>query len=526
MSRIIFVAVAMNRTLEGRKLRRAAQAAGLSFQQLADALGVSRPTMYAYAAGRLRLDERRLAKLASLLDVVPEALERDADRDAKPGIVDYVRALMQGPAPESAVQVGLEALAREDLAGAERAHLGKLVGDALMLQGAYVRAAEQLEGARRAFLGIAQAEAAGGCAQSLGYCYINLGALQEARIAFESAHEEYGEESRWKPDVSLAALSEREGRFDEAIERLDRLERADLPPLARLYVKGNRASLWAALGRWKDALLVNAEAYSDARRLGVRDQLVEAMLLEASGRLRTGEIEESALWLIRGQDAARAAGDQARLVLGEVLKARLYLALGELKRARRQAAEALDAAVAGRFRRSEMGARLLMAELAAARGDFEQAAETAQQAETFARTERYEGFAAEARVLKLHMRLASQEWSSADPDLQETVKQLGESPYGEPLAAALAVSARLHAQSDPARAASDATAALDVAQRAGSWSAARLAAEVLERVGDGREQARARGVLNAGRTEVRVPVEEEDALQCYTIQWEGADETR
>jgi transcriptional regulator with XRE-family HTH domain len=458
----------MARVIDGPRLKKAARELGLSFKELAQELGVSRPTLYAYAAGRLRVDEAKLEMIAELLRCPPDYLAPPAEGGAPQpgGVLAYVEALLAAPDPKAALQACGEALSELDIDPATRAALLKHAGNALLYMGQYVRAAEHLREASSIAQHQGLVEVSAACSQSLGYCYINLGELDAAREAFQFAAANYEDQSKWKPRISMAALDEREGRISEARAALSQLEASEQTLQARLYTLANKASLLASTGHWRHALETNAAAHALAHNLAVRDQISETMLLNALCHLRMGEPDRASLWLIRGRDAAVASQDSARLALSKVLQAHLWLAVSEPAKARGVALDAHNMAIEGMYRRTEALALMVLSKVSFSMQDVEGALAYARQGETFCKAHRYVALAWEARLLQIEHRASANTDGAPTDELRMAVEDLA--LYGEQSARARIILARVLSQSDAESAAEEAKLALVTATQVGS----------------------------------------------------------
>ncbi len=124
----------------------------MSLRQLGEAIGVSRPTVYAYAAGTLQASPERLEAIARVTGVGLEFFEVSdlplIDGDS----VTLVEALLSPPNPDQAVEVATAALT----SGLEKepsrlARLSFQAGNALLQKGRYVAASQHLRDAAADF---------------------------------------------------------------------------------------------------------------------------------------------------------------------------------------------------------------------------------------------------------------------------------------------------------------------------------------------------------------------------------------
>lgn len=372
----------------GERIRLAAAQVGLSVRELGQRIGVSRPTIYAYIAGRLAASPQRLQKIAEVTGKPIEffvGAARDTQVLAQP-ITEMVEALLSQPDRTRACMLALEGAAAFDAEGsfASAAALEHQAGNVLVLEGDYLEAISHLTSARNSYLKAGLSEEAAACSQSLGYAYINVGKIERAEACFDEALRELPPERRWIGEVSMAALDERVGNFAGAETRLDALQRHNgLSAAGRAFVLFNQASLSGTRGFYSQCYERNLEALPEARRLRAYDQVAERHVQLARAAIKMGRLEESSLWLVRAFEAIEISGDNARRVLAEIVLSRLLMVCGDLQRARRTAVRALGEATKHEYRRSQAMTLELLAEIAIARGDLDQAQDYAHQAATF-----------------------------------------------------------------------------------------------------------------------------------------------
>lgn len=383
----------------GARIKAAAEHAGLTLPELAKAIGVSRPTIYAYAAGSLRVSNARLRQIAEATNQTtsffnPPPSSPVGDRPLE----ELVDALLSNADLGKAVSIVSESLRKAERTGrqSELAGIQRRLGNALLLDGNYLEAVGHLQGARLGFLSRGMPKEAAQCSQSLGYAFINTGRLEMARQCFEEAFEFLDPSGRWKAEVSLAALDERSGRLAEAAARLDNLEKQDQPPAVRAYILANRASISAAREDWTDAEALNRQALALATS---PDQIIERTMSIGRALFHQGNLEEASLWLLRASDAASLEADQARMTFTGLLVARLLFVAGMTAEARRMAVEWQRQAIRHEHRRSEASAIRLLSEIAFARGDFENAIDVGLQGTTFCYTHQYPYLAVRSRAV-------------------------------------------------------------------------------------------------------------------------------
>lgn len=449
----------------GTRIKAAASSAGLSLQELGRLIGVSRPTIYAYASGTLRVSPKRLKQIAEVTGQSGAFFSpRAAAADSRRPLEELIEALLSNADLARAIEI----VAREvETAAAygrqhELAPVQRRLGNALLLDGDYLEAVGHLQAARNGFLARQQLAEAASCSQSLGYAFINTGRLDRAKACFEEAIEALAPDQRWKGEVSLAALAERTGDLADARTRLDRLLADEaLSAAARTYVLANLASLHAAAGQWSHAEILNRQALTSTS--GTTDQSLERFIQIGRCLLRQGQLEESSLWLARALDGARLLGDKARLGYAGLLGARLLFTAGYPAEARRLALQCHRDAILNEHRRSEAEARLLLAEIAFSRNELETAADYAAQTVAFCEAHQYPIIGLYARSLEsVALARSGQPVTCPDATLQVSADALGAPVAWVKAACALAAST-----SDPDRAIESSREAIEHATSAG-----------------------------------------------------------
>ena len=396
----------MNRDVQrGRRIKEAAQAAGITLRDLAVRLCIARPTIYAYVAGTLRVPPARLRAIAEITKRPVEYFDQLGD---EPGrwdgemAVQHADAMIARPDFRSAAEFAADSIRLvPESAHFARGRLLQRAGTSRLYLGEYVEAIRNLEDAHREFGEAGRKDCQGDCSQSLGYCYLNIGLIEHARNAFAFALQHCDGEDRWRAEVSFAAVADRIGEFDAAEERLARLEQEPgLPEMARLYTLANLAGLASNRGCWDLSVERSLPVLEQAMSLGLRDQALERLLQIGLARFRQGHLEEASLWLIRAADAAALVGDRSRGTLVKLITASLAMALGETELARTETVQMLSEATRNQYRRSEAYAQVQLARLALGRADAHGALDAAVQAQTFCETYRYYVLEVEARVCK------------------------------------------------------------------------------------------------------------------------------
>jgi tetratricopeptide (TPR) repeat protein len=363
----------------GRKLREAANDAGLTLRELGERMGVSRPTIYAYASGALKMSPERLQQAAeatgkpvSYFD--PKDVEDLDSRSGMGAALRLIEAMLRPADPKAAARLALKTIetSHQTESPAIRAELLRRAGNALALKGDFLEAVQHLESAKAAFVSQGMDAKTGACCQTLGYCYTNLGQLEKARVCFEKAVELLPEEARWKGRVAMAALAEREGRFEEAEQSLSRLlDDKNLSDPSLVYVRANYSSIMAAQGHYRSAQAQTELALEEAYRTGQADQVLELMIQNGISLTHLGRFDQATLVLMRARDVAFSTQDEARLTLCDLAFANLLVRVGQHSQARDLAVSGQAKALQGQYRRSESLAHRIFCELALARGDFE-----------------------------------------------------------------------------------------------------------------------------------------------------------
>lgn len=381
----------------GALIKRASGEAGLSLIELAEQIGVSRPTIYAYVGDKLPIPEARLLRIAQatgktieyFLDGPRGPLDEASITRSKLELIDaYLSPADPKRASDLADEVLRSVEEHHDLK-AEATVLHRS-GTALVQSGDFASAVGKLDRARRLFERDEDLAMAAKSSQTLGLAYTNLGQLDRARECFEFSQSNAEKGAQWKGAVSLAALAERQGDFAGAYAILDILD-ADpqISSVARAYILANRASALLSQGRWRDSLEVNEKAFQLSLKLGLTDQQIELTLQRGQARIAIGDWENGSLDIATGKAMARVTGDSSRLVLATIWESVLLARCGELEEARNSARNALDQAVRSKLRRSESLALLTLAEISARREQFEAMEDFAMQADSHAQTYGY-----------------------------------------------------------------------------------------------------------------------------------------
>ncbi|MBS1723068.1 MAG: helix-turn-helix transcriptional regulator [Armatimonadetes bacterium] len=424
----------------GRRLRSAAHEMGLTLRDLGDKMGVSRPTIYAYASGALKMSEERLHQAAQILGKPvgyfdPKNIEGPEGWVSPLHSLRLIEAMMSPASPSKASDAAREALEslRPNEPPAVRAELLRRSGNALTMAGDYVSAIGQLEIAIQIFQSERDFEKVGQCAQTLGFCYTNLGQIELARKAFAQAKTHLGPASQWKADVALAALAERIGDFDEAERLLSALlDDAGLPDSAVAYIRANFASIVCARGRWRSGFAQTETALTAAYTAGLTDQVAELLIQGAFALTHLGRLEEATLMVTRARDVTFTLQDKARSTLADVAAATVLAGFGQEGPARELLVDAHARATKNQYRRSESAALLLQAELALKRGEVDSAYEWALQATSHAEANNYVVAASLGRCLQVQALASLGRLELAADELATVSKKVAELGEGRP----------------------------------------------------------------------------------------------
>lgn len=372
----------------GARMRKAAVEAGLTLRELGERLEVSRPTIYAYASGNLKIPDHRLAKLAQILGrpvtyFRPNSAEDlDPNSEAKQAL-KLIEALMGPPDPKRALDTALEAMHNSSEARSPgiRAEFLRRAGNARAASGDYLGALRNLDDALHIFAQAGRTEDEARCAQTLGLCYISLGRLDEAEACFRKAQAELPAGERWKGTTSLASLAERRGDYALADELLSSMVADDaLPWMAQVYVRATYASMTCSRGYWRSGLALSEAALGEATEARALDQSNELMIAIARSLCALGRYDEAWTMHVRAQDVATSLGDQARHAYNAAARAQLATRLGDYKAARDEAVQVLAVALERQHLRAESLARLVLAECSLAQGQYSEAVTHAVQA--------------------------------------------------------------------------------------------------------------------------------------------------
>lgn len=372
----------------GMRIRKAAQEAGITLRELGERMRVSRPTIYAYASGTLRVPNHRLARLSEILGKSESYFRPVSAEDLDPSsearqALNLIEALMGPPDPKRALETALNVIQESGEARNPgiRAEFLRRAGNARALTGDHLGALRNLDDALHVFTAAGREEDASRCSQTLGLCYIALGRLEEAESCFRRAEAGLPPAERWKGTTSLASLAERRGDYGPAEELLSSLVADDaLPRSAQVYVRATYASMTCTRGFWRSGLALTEAALGEATEAGATDQVNELMIAVARALTALGRYDEAWTMHVRAQDVATSLGDQARYAFNAAARAQLAVRLGDHKAARDEAVSVLATALERHHLRAESLARLVLAEGSLAEGAFSEAQAHAVQA--------------------------------------------------------------------------------------------------------------------------------------------------
>ncbi|HMS56626.1 MAG TPA: helix-turn-helix transcriptional regulator [Fimbriimonadaceae bacterium] len=375
----------------GKRIKLAAGEAGLTIKEVAGAVGLSTATLYAYIAGSLEPSSTRLKEIAQVTGKHLSYFTGDPEDGEFPEIA-MADAMLGGPNVDGALALlaQVSELGKSRLNSAQEAHVRLRLGNTLLYGGRYHEAVLELQRARESFQTQSRRHEAGRCSQSLGFCYANIGLLEQAEKAFDAALSTLDEGDQWKPIASLVVVDERLGRFSSGIDRARSL-RTQGAKMAHLYAAATEADIQATLGNWREAATLEDEALTLALELNLSDQILERLIRKGVIHLEQEQIQEAAECIGRGKLAGIVLGDRARLTHLKVIESMFLSVAGAYADADRMAREALDEGIAGDYRRAELGAYLSLAMNFVRQGQLSDAKEFANRAAIFAKKYVYAG---------------------------------------------------------------------------------------------------------------------------------------
>ncbi len=381
----------------GAQIRKAAAERRVTLLELGSRLGVSRPTIYAYASGTLRVPDKRLPKLAAILGKSEsyfrprKASDLDSGTEARRAL-DLIEAFLAPPNPGKAIEVALGAAtsAPEAKNPVIRAEFLRRAGNARALSGDHLGALRNLDDALVVFEAAGHTEDAARCSQTLGLCFTALRRLEDAEVCFQRSARDLPDEEKWKGRSSLASLAESKGDYETSETILSELlEDRSLGDVPMAYIRANFASMTCVRGFWGSGLSQSESALSAATEANLPDQMVEMMVSIARCYTHLGQFEEAWSMHVRAHDVATSIGDLARATYNSVAWAQLKVRIGDPKGAKDDALAGIRAAVQSHYLRTESLGLLVLAEACLDQAHFEEAEVHASQAQSQAARHSY-----------------------------------------------------------------------------------------------------------------------------------------
>lgn len=404
---------------EGNWIKAAAAQAGLSLTELANQLGLSRATLYAYVAGALIPSNERLKEISEItkfpLDISGAHPSESSQVSSKGQLAELAQAMLKGADPLAVVAlVEKSPQSQNGLSG----DLLLQLGNSLTLLGFYQDATYWCRKAKEAFEEAKNSHGAGRCCQTLGFCFTNTGPLSRAKDYFEEATRLLEPSSKWKPLVAKAAIYDRLGQYDASSKLIDEVLSSEKDPAARLYAKGVKASILAHLSKWDEALELETEAFEDAVKMQSNDQMCERliMMLTTGVRAKSSRVPEI---LATSKGFFLAYHDQARQAMYEATLSLEALSRDDLSAAQSFAEKAIETSIKGAFRRAELAATLRLAEVAMLRGDLDVCFAYAHRAIAHAEVNEYATSQCYARMLAAFVQLCRGDIEAADQQYQK-----------------------------------------------------------------------------------------------------------
>ena len=391
---------------QGQRIQRAVERAGLSIEELAGRIGCSRALIYQYLSGTTLAQPDRLQQIAAECDV--PLVYFYSDTAELPGATPSAQAARPAvPAPTAAPQEVAARLtdslrALQELADAQEsgpdyralastcerilslaAQLGdrqlqaraqKRLGNARLRMADYPRAADALT--RAVALAVETGDIANetGARQSLGNALLAMGRGQEAREQFARIASGPIFSGRWQGTLSLGAVHELHGEYQQAMQRFDEaaaiLEEAeatgaapnDEVSIGLLYVNANRTNVYLDGGDFRGARPLAEKCLADAEALGNADQHLEARFNLAWCDFYTGSWPQAHRGLSTMMQLARFVGDQGRETMARAWLGIFLAAAGDFDTAIAYGKDALALALSRGDRRAELYAQLALAD--------------------------------------------------------------------------------------------------------------------------------------------------------------------
>lgn len=525
------------RRRQGERILRAAEAAGVSVEDLAQQIGVSRALIYQYTSGFTLAQPHRLQEIARILGVslaffyleegdLPEKQqEKEAALDAERQAIaaeraaldvertqlrlrrlqetfdhhrDLAQALEAPPDPRRLVSVceRMVALARELDNEEAEAEAYRRMGNAHLQLAEYDRAIAALEQAITLYRSLGSARWELSARQSLGAALLAQGRPEPALEHFRKVAEGEDWWNRWQGALSVGAVCEHRGDYRGAMEAFDRaleiVESGDdhaSVAEGRVYVQSNIANVSLACGDYREALSLSEAWGADAERLGLRDQYLEAHLNAAVCLMALGRYPAGRVRLERMLESARFLGDRGRAAAAEAWQCALLTELGRFDEARRHGKNALQTALQLGCRRAEIFAHLHLADAYIRGGAPGEGLYHAEQGVQTARDLRAVGLEAPFRERTAAALLAEGDAARAEAEARDALdraRKLG--LQHTTVNAAVTLARALLALERPSEAADQAEAALQDARRIGTpepaWRAHHLLARASMAAGE------------------------------------------
>lgn len=504
---------------QGKRIQQAAESAGLSLEALARAIGCSRALIYQYVSGTTLAQPDKVQRIAAATGVplsrfydteeTPPLESRD-DRspsaqettvsapvsapstvEAPPSsrvdehrlrqsllmLQDLARAHASGPDPAARLSVSqrIIPLARE--LGDLRAEAEALftIGDVQLSHGELQAARQTLEEALRLFATLRASDRELACRQTLGAVLTAAGDVTGARAQFEQVAKAVDLDQRWKGLLSLGALAEWQGNYQNAMTWLDKaeaeLEQSGDPArvrTARPYLGANRVNVFLGCGDYRNALHLTREAFADAESSGNPDQYVESQLNIGVCLTALGDYVAALDWLQRARQVARLLGDAPRETTAVSCLAETLCETGRFEEAKSAAREAVTAALAGNTSRCCIQAHRALGTVYLRTGLADEALYHLEQAAQVARTVRMAGSRLWCDLRLAEARLLAEGETCPEDEAKKVAEHARDSgsEHVEAEARLLIAECRL-AAGDPAAGRSESGSALNIASACG-----------------------------------------------------------
>ena len=428
----------------GERIQTAADAAGLSLAELAQAIGCSRALIYQYVSGQVLAQADRLQAvgdrcgrpLAWFFDLEAEPASTPmAPVPAAPPPVrrDDLRALLaaqSGPADFGAAQrtsQALRDLAAESGDPAELAAADSALGHASWQAGDLEAARAALQRSADAYAQLGDADRELNTRQSLGAALAGLGERDRALREFDLVTASGDPSLEWRGRLGRADVLESLGqgeaalaeldRAAEVVGRLDGVEQA----WAKLYLDGALTNVYLLHDDYEQAAATARAAAPLAEELAAVDQHLEALLNLAVVHRGRYDLPAAAAALDQVIRLARLTGDRERWAVALALRAELEATLGRAETARESGRDALRFGLEVGSVRAEWLAHLALSAAALVAGEGQEAWHQAQQAVAVASAHRLVKGEAVAWLAAVEARLLLGHGAPALPDARRVV---------------------------------------------------------------------------------------------------------